>query len=258
MTFFRTSLTKSAFYLATLLTFALSGPAFAQEQNSRSDWNNRFTVYLWGANITANTPGSDNAPIPFYKLLDNLKMGFMGDFQARRGNWTFGVDVLYMDLKDSKNESVNLPGEGPVTIGGAVELTAWVVTPTVGYALVDSDKARFEILGGLRYLDLGVKARLGANNEPLLDAKRSGSDWDAIIGARSTINLNEKWYIPLYGDVGTGDSKSTWQLLAGIGYRFKKVDATLAYRYLKYTFDNDELLDDMILKGPALGVSLYF
>ena len=239
------------------LTLLLSGQSVASERNNSSDWDYRLTPYLWGANISANALGRE-LDVPFSTLLDDLSMGFMGDFQVRRDKWPFGLDVLYMDESVSKNESITLPGEGPVNIGGSAELKAWVVTPAVGYALVDSDTKRFEVFGGLRYLDIQAEAKLTAQDEVFLDGKTDTSYWDAIGGALGYFDLSDKWYISVYGDIGFGDSKDTWQLMAGVAYRFKKVDARLVYRYMKYSFDSDDLLDDLVLKGPALGFSFYF
>ena len=246
--------------LIALLALSFTAPVNAAEPKDHDGWNFRFSPYLWGANLTANLPGTDNDPVPFYKLLDNLKMGFMGDFDARKGNWSFNADAIYMDVKDTTSDSIDIPVLGPVDLSVTGDLKGLVVTPTVGYAIVDSDKARVELLGGLRYLDLSLKANLAANGEVLLDGKVSRSDWDGVIGARATVFLNDKWYMPLYGDVGTGDSDLTWQLGAGIGYRFNKVNVTLAYRYLKYEFDGSSvaILDNLTMKGPALGVSFYF
>lgn len=235
-----------------------TAPVNAAEPKDHAGWNYKFTAYLWGANLTANLDGSDSDPVPFYKLMDNLKIGFMGDFQARKDRWSFNFDMIYMDVGTSFKESFNIPGEGPVNIGAKAHLKGLVVTPNVGYAIVDTDKARVEALFGLRYLDLNLKARLKADDLVLFDDKISGSDWDGIIGARSTLFLNEKWYVPLYADIGTGDSDVTWQVGAGIGYRFNKVNVTAAYRYLKYEFDNDAILDNLTMKGPALGVTIYF
>ncbi len=33
----------------------------------------------------------------------------------------------------------------------------------------------------------------------------SGNLWDGIVGVKGTYDLNEKWFIPFYFDVGTGD-----------------------------------------------------
>jgi hypothetical protein len=78
-----------------------------------------------------------------------------------------------------------------------------------------------------------------------LRADESGSVWDGIVGARGHVNLTEKWYLPFYADIGTGQSKLTWQALGGIGYRFKWFDFTVAYRYLQISgqiFEFDNLL----------------
>ncbi len=75
---------------------------------------------------------------------------------------------------------------------------------------------------------------------------------------RGVINLNEQWYVPYYADIGTGDSDLTWQALAGIGYRFSWGDIKLVYRYLSYDMDDDKLLKDLDLSGPALGVVFRF
>jgi len=59
--------------------------------------------------------------------------------------------------------------------------------------------------------DLRVDA-LGAR------AEDSGSNWDAIVGARGAVDLTEKWHLFGYLDIGAGDSDLTWQAMAGIGY----------------------------------------
>ena len=246
--------------LIVLLVLSFTTPVNAAEPTDHEGWNYRSTIYLWGANLTANLPGTDNDPVPFYKLLDHLKMGFMGTFQARKDKWSFNLDVIYMDVQDKVSRSFDIPQEGQVDLRVKADLKGLVMTPNVGYAIVDSDKSRVELLGGLRYLDLSLKANLKANDTVLLDGKVSRGDWDGIIGVRATLFLNEKWYLPLYGDIGTGDSDVTWQLGAGFGYRFDKVNVTVAYRYLKYEFDSgsNAILDNLTMKGPALGFSFYF
>ena len=79
------------------------------------------------------------------------------------------------------------------------------------------------------------------------------------MGVHGQFDLNDKWYVPLYADVGGGDSARTWQGMAGIGYHFNKVNLLLAYRYLNYEFDRrDPLLSDMTIKGPKLGITFRF
>ena len=247
---------NTAKLLAVLLSIAGSSTLFAADSGNDSDWEYGATIYLWGANITANTPGSNTDPIPFYELLDNLEMAFMGGFEARKDKLSFFTDLIYMDIKTTKTKPIG-PG-GNIETNGSVALTSWIFTPQVRYALVDDEKSRFELLAGVRYLDLDVAASINVEETPILDGRQNGTNWDGIIGARWVINLNDKWFVPLYGDIGAGNSDSTWQAFGGIGYRFKRVEATLAYRHLQYSFNSGQLLDNMVIKGPMGGVTFRF
>jgi hypothetical protein len=155
-------------------------------------------------------------------------------------------DVIYLDVEDDEDVA---PG-----VKTNVELRGWVVTPSVGYNLVETKKVRFDILGGARYLWL--RADLDLTGFPSLSAK--GHVWDGIGGVRGRLTLGERWFIPFYGDVGAGDSDLTWQVFGGVGYKFKKFDLVLAYRYLEWDFDDDSAIDDLDFSGPFLGIKFRF
>ncbi len=78
------------------------------------------------------------------------------------------------------------------------------------------------------------------------------------MGVTGEINLNDKWYAPYYLDVGTGGSNMTWQAMAGVGYRFEKVDAYLTYRYMDYDFDDNKVFKDLNMGGPMIGFKAEF
>ena len=144
-------------------------------------------------------------------------------------------------------------------------MKAWITTLGAGYNVVDNERATLDLIGGARYLSLDVDAKLNLSRGGVLlqtsrQKKTSESDhvWDGIMGIKGRINLNDKWYMPYYADVGTGDSDLTWQALSGVGYTFKWGDVLLVYRYLDYNFDSDFMLDDMNVSGPALGAKFYF
>ena len=193
---------------ATLVCTSL--PVAAEDSPGSSDWEFGASAYLWGANITAQTAGGSESQIPFYTLLDDLQMAFMGAFEARKGKWSILTDAIYMDVKARDSQNATFPEFGSVTVKSSVELKAWIVSPTVRYAVSETDKARFELLGGVRYLYMDANARVSLDAQNVLDRTRSGSNWDAIVGAHLEYQLNDKWYLPVYLDVGTGDSKSTW------------------------------------------------
>ena len=135
-------------------------------------------------------------------------------------------------------------------------------TGVAGYDLVQTEKTRLALIGGVRYLNLDADLKLSAAGpvETPPPAKLSNSDtlWDGIVGVKGGFMLTEHWYIPYYADIGAGDSQITWQLYTGIGYRFERVDVVLGYRYLEYDQDDDKFLQDLSFYGPLLGVGFRF
>lgn len=217
-------------------------PAVAQSA-SDDTWKFGAEIYMWGASIGGTTGSGSDLDIDFDDILDDLNIGFMGAVGARKGKWSFLMDAVYMDMDAHKSQPIYT----------RVELSAWVLTPSVGYTLIETEQGSLNLFFGARYLYLD--ADLTVKNTRFVD---SSSVWDGIIGARGQVNLSEKWYLPYYLDIGTGDSDFTWQTSAGIGYRFSKCDVVLAYRYLDWDFESGDAIDDMNISGPFLGVKFIF
>ena len=78
-----------------------------------------------------------------------------------------------------------------------------------------------------------------------------------MIGIRGVVNLGDggRWFLPYYVDVGAGNSNTTWQAYAGVGYRFGWGDLLLVYRNLEYHADDDELLERLRMGGPAIAAT---
>jgi hypothetical protein len=228
--------------------FLITGPTggvFAQEAEKAAAWQFGAEIYLWGASVGGTSGSGSDIDVDFDDLLEDLKLGFMGAFGAQKGKWLFLADAIYLDVEDDTTVG---PG-----IGLSAELTGWIVTPMVGYNLVDTDRFNISIIGGARYLYLDTEVKLGSITED-----DSGSVWDGIVGVRGHLNLTDKLYLPYHLDIGTGDSDVTWQGLGGIGYRFKHFDVIGAYRYLSWDFDSGDQLDDLNLHGPFLGFKFRF
>lgn len=240
-----------------------SMPVLASEQNAGSPGNWEFAgeIYIWGAEMDSTTPGGTSIDIPFHTILDNLEMTFMGVFAARKDKWTFSTDLIYMDLSDRKN--FTLPG--PDVSGSAkAELTSWIITPTVGYNVLDQGKMRIDVVGGLRYIDIEAKLNLNLDGPRpegfAISAKDSFSDLNAIVGARGRFSLTEHWYLTGGADIGTGDSDLTWQVIGMAGYRFNTFELNAGYRYLDFQFDkgDNDLMDELTTKGPFVGALFRF
>lgn len=242
--------------LALILTAAT--PVFAAGSGSSSEWEYIADIYFWGPQMNIRTTGGQEVEIPFYQILNDLNFAAMTEFGARNEKWSILADVIYMNLNQKNDPGYHtLPDGTEVSSSNNVKMKSWIVTPTVGYALLNSDAARVEVLGGLRYLWLNLGIEIDVNDTVVFNKSSTESFWDGIIGMRADINLNEKWYLPLYFDIGWGDSKNTWQASAGIGYHFSRFDTALTYRYLDYEFD-DIVASDLVVKGPRLEAVFTF
>ena len=223
---------------------------------AEDEWQFAFSLNGWGPDINATTSGGASIDISLSDIIESLNLTVQMTFEARKGRWSFGSDFLYMDLQTSAYQQL-----GPLDIKTNVGLTAWIVTPTVTYSLLEGDWGEFAVLGGARYLYLGVDTKIFAVH-PKGNAtnyiSESGSQWAGIIGFKGHYNFNEKWYLPYYFDIGAGDPDYTIQAFAGVGYHARCYDVILGYRYLKFEFDTGAPLTDMEIKGPILGIRFDF
>jgi hypothetical protein len=242
-------LNKNFLLSLSLLVLVAGAPLTlaAQETAQADSWQFGVELYFWGASIGGKSASGSDIDIELDDILDSLEFAFMGAVGARKGRWSLAADVIYLDAESS---AAIAPG-----LTANVELTNWIITPVVGYNLVDTGKSRLDILGGARYLYMKADLRVDALG---VRAEDSGSNWDAVIGARGAVNLTEKWHLFGYLDIGTGESDLTWQAMAGIGYKFKWFHLNAAYRYLKWDFDNNAALDDLDISGPAVGIRFVF
>ena len=55
-------------------------------------------------------------------------------------------------------------------------------------------------------------------------------------------------------DVGTGQSKLTWQGIVGVGYAFNWGSIVAAWRYLDYEFKSGSPVENLSFNGPAIGL----
>ena len=237
-----------------------AGPVSAGENTQDDNWQFGFGLYGWGSSIGGKNAAGNDIQLELSDILDNLNFVAMGVVGARKGRWTFGADIIYLDLEGDRDSRVPVLG-GVAGVNTGVELESWVVTPAAGYSVVDSENFSFNVIGGARYLSLKTDVNVHANTPSrpqLAQVVVSGNVWDAIIGVKGNYAFNKHWYIPYYLDIGTGDSDFTWQASAGIGYRFSACDVVLIYRYLSWDFDNNPVLDNMDISGPLLGVKFMF
>jgi len=216
-------------------------PVLAQTDSSASQdqWQFSGAIYMWGADMAGQTHRGSEVEVGFSDLLDNLEMAFMGAFVARKNNWSFLTDVIYLDIGVENTTELSIPIGGnllPVTTTTDLDVKSWVMHFAGGYGLYSEGKSRLDLIGGARYLDLSMDLflelqSLGPGQSRIIS--ESLTTWDGIVGLKGQASLGERWYLPYYVDIGAGDSKLTWQASAGIGFRAGRVwDLALVYRHL--------------------------
>ena len=260
-----------------LLTLGLTAlmPLAAQAQASTDKWQWELAIYGWFPAIGGSTSfpstgrSGPNIDVTASEVIDALKMVFMGQAEVRKGPWGAWTDLVYADLGGSKSGSRNFTVDGrPVTANADLSLdvksTVWTLAGL--YNLSSTPENITDLLFGVRMLNMKQTLDWSLSTAiPELptrsgQASVDGTDWDAIVGlkGRYFVGAERKWFLPYYVDVGTGQSKLTWQINAGVGYRFDWGSVFATWRYLDYEFKSGNALQRMDMNGGLIGMAFQF
>jgi hypothetical protein len=261
-----------------LLAVALAGlaPVAAQAETAADDsWQFQATLYGWFPSIEGTTAfptgGSGSGSVDSDQIIDSLKMAFMGTFGAKKGKWGVWTDLLYADIGGDKHATLDFASApGILPIGAVADLSldikSWAWTLAGTYELAKTPKYTADLVFGARLLDVEQTLDWTLTGTGPLGLSPSGSktvdadNWDAIIGVKGVAYLGteHKWFIPYYADVGTGQSDLTWQVNAGIGYRYSWGALVASWRYMDYEFKSGEPIQSMSLNGPLVGATFVW
>lgn len=250
------------------LSMALLGLASSQSGLAASDaWEYEANFYLHAAGMKGDagvhgvTAKVDSS---FSDIWDHLDAGFMGLFNARKGPWSLGLDLVYMKLEADESKSVSGPF-GKVAVNGAMDITTslYVAMASVGYRVLD-DRTKIDVLGGLRYTRLEADAEI---NVAAGVAFPGGSisadghdDWvDGVVGLKVLHPLNDTMSLVGYVDVGAGGSDFTYQLIAGANWEFApEYTAKVGYRLMYWDYESGGNVWDITASGPYMGLGIRF
>ena len=261
----------SVFAGAVLGLAVAVGPANAQATDTES-WQFALTAYGYlpaisgtayfpvpGTSATFNLNQSD--------LINNLKMVFMGAFDARRGRWGFFADLLYLDLgrRNTNVHDFTIGGIGiPATTTSDVSLDmkTWIVTAAGEYRVLNEGGGTLDAVVGVRYVSLKERLEWSFTGSlgSLPQAARAGNQEisnnivDGIVGVKGQLRGDSAWMMPFYLDVGTGGTQVTWQGAIGLAYMFHWGELGLLYRYIDFRFDSSKLRD-LTIAGPMVAAT---
>ena len=253
----------------TLLTAVLTGPllviappAWAQAADG---WRFQaaLNVYLpdiGGKTTFPDTGTGSDATIDAETILENLKMTFMGTFEASRGGWGVFTDVLYMDIGNTRSD-ITIGGLGR-TASASYDLKGWVWTLGGVWKLSSDPASTFDVVAGARLLDIEqtlgweLTGNVGAIPVPgrTGSSKIGLSNWDAIVGVKGRVSFGagRQWFVPYYLDVGAGESDLTWQAVGGVGYSFGWGDVVASWRVIDYEMKSGKAVENLNFNGPSI------
>ena len=199
--------------LVALIILAFPGSLMAQSTDKSDQWQFTIEPYLWLTAIDGSTKNGADFSVDIGDVLSDLEFAFMGVVGVKKGKWSFMIDTFYADLKDTKDSSLTVLSR-TIDFQTEVEVKTWIVTPVIGYTHIDCEKGKLDVVAGVRYLDVEIDVNVNSDRARAHNPEFSGSDdfWDGIVGLKGEIALYEQLYMPLYLDIGTGDSDFTCQV----------------------------------------------
>ena len=232
---------------------APGGPPAAPAKAEERPWTFDAFVYYWSASVSGSLT-IDGQEIDLGGTGDGFTgdvalSGFLGDFEAHHGPWSFALAPIFVNIDATGTESGG--------VGADVSIRAQIHEGFVAHDLGPS----WEWLAGARYysLDTDVDPSVGGS---------FGNDhsWvDPIVGVRYRQDLGEHWTFRARADVGGFGvgSDFAWNASALFGYRFNSTCAAqIGYRALDVNFASgpasDRLAYDITMNGPILGLSFSF
>jgi hypothetical protein len=262
---------------AFLTSTAMADSVSTEATRGNDSWQFGAFVYVYYADIgtDATLPNgtTSSVTIDAKDLFNNLKFGALGSFEARKGDWGVFSDVMYMNVGkfDSQYHNLIIGGIGlPADVSSSTNFdmksVVWTLVGT--YRAVAAERATLDVVAGARLLDekVTVDWTLNGNIASIPLPGRGGTvsakeDYvDGIVGIKGRVGIgaDQKWFFPYYGDIGTGDSKLTWQLMAGLGYAFKWGELIGGWRHVDYEFKSNSAISSSNFDGPMLGAAFHW
>ena len=235
---------------ALLAQFA--APAVAASGDDGWTWT--AAPYIWATSIKADfddsVPVSDPSP-DFSDIVDKIDGAFLGHLEGQGDQWGIMSDIIFLSLADDRDRP-NFSIEG--------DLDATIFELAAVWSPGDTRYQGFEGFIGMRYMD--VELGLAANPvNPGLSPRSTGFDkgyTDALVGARYTLPLGDKWALGLRGDISFGDSEGSWSANAMFRRQLGSGALLLGYRYFDVELQPGADSFDLTLYGPEIGYAFVW
>lgn len=264
-----------------LQSLPVKGETVSPLPDISDSWRFSVTPYIWAVGVSgtvgANNGISKTTNLDPSDVISDIKGGAMIATEVHKGEWGFGLDFLNANLggQPSKTATGVLPNGVTVNadLSTKSNLKDTAITGALMHTLVSNQKLYLDALVGARYISTTVSVKSNLNVSGTIDGNTvfrknivsypsmTTNTTDPIIGLKGRYRIADStWYVPYYGDIGSGGGTSnlTWQALLGVGKAFDWGDLTLAYRALYYDMKSTGSLQKVTFQGVNLGATFHF
>ncbi len=220
-------------------------------------WRGQISIYGWfpGIHGTVGVLGHDaGIHVPFSDVFHSLKGIIPVAVELDKRRLVIPVDFFWVKLGEDRGIPFNELGQTSVNI----HLTESILTPKIGYRLINAEHFKFDALAGIRYWYVGQNLTV----EPVDIGRSRSAQWvDGLGGVRAIVPLGEKASITVAGDAGAGGANLDYQALGLLNYNFtRKWGASVGWRYLyvNYRPTNNLFIFNTAMTGAVAGFSYNF
>jgi len=231
----------------------------SKQSAPNSGWEFSFAPYLYATGISGTVGARGRlleVDASFGNVLENLDIGLMGTFEARKGKLIFVSDLIWTKM------SVERDTPGALYSTAKVGVNLFIFDPEVGYRVYESKRGSFDVLGGVRIWSVENNINLTTGLLPGFDVSQRKSWAAPVVGFHGLLNVSPKFYLSTKFDIGGAGigADLTTQFYGGAGYRITpKIALIGGYRYLQVDYDDSEgFLFDTKMNGFVFGAKFNF
>lgn len=222
-----------------------------------NSWHYEIAPYAWASAISGDVTvrnRTENFKVNFGQILKHLEFAAQGHLEAGYGPLTLMLDPTYLKVSDKgqvKHIDLKITSKSLLVDAG-------VFYRFLSKAVTNDQFITMEVLGGARHFGIRNIMDIG---DGLLTLSEKTIMNAPIVGGRFKADITPKTMFWVRGDGGgfnVDHVKSTWSATTGLTYAIKPhIQLGIAYRALKINFRKNNEAMDVLMYGPAVGISFH-